>query len=47
MNLRIEIDDDLYNRYKAAVKDSMLQITKLNQSLMEKAIRDWLKENIK
>jgi hypothetical protein len=42
--IRIEIDDNLYDQYKDLANDKAFQVTKLNKILLEKAIRQWIKD---
>ena len=47
MNIRLEVDDDLYVTYKELADKKAYQVTKLNRILFEEVIGKWIEENKK
>lgn len=47
MQIRMDISDKLYNKYRDLADKNGYAVTKLNQIIFEKALEDWILENEK
>lgn len=45
MKIRMEISDEIYQKYKKMAENKGYAVTKLNQIIFEEAVKSWIVEN--